>query len=132
MRASATRRKGLAHSLVAGHHALIADEPESHGGTDTGPRPTELLAMSLAGCTAITLEMYAERKGWDVGDVVVDVDCEIGKGERPMRYDVTIKVREGLSEEQLERLGEIACKCPVYRVLTGDVEINETVETLPA
>ena len=81
MKASAKRRKGYAHSLTAGHHTLIADEPRDKGGTDTGASPMQLLALSLAGCTAITIEMYAERKGWDVGDVEVEVDYELGKGE---------------------------------------------------
>ena len=85
MKASAKRRNGYAHSLTAGHHTLIADEPRDKGGTDTGASPMQLLALSLAGCTAITIEMYAERKGWDVGDVEVEVDYELGKGELPRR-----------------------------------------------
>jgi putative redox protein len=128
MRVSANRRKGYAHSLTAGHHTLIADEPPEHGGTDTGPRPTQLLALSLASCTAITIEMYANRKGWDVGDVEVEVDYELGEGELPTRYDLLIKLAEGLSDEQIKRLREIAGRCPVHRALTGQVEISDQVE----
>ena len=68
MRVVARRREGYAHDVeIEGGHSLISDEPESVGGTDTGPSPTRLLAASLAACTAITVEMYADRKGWDVG-----------------------------------------------------------------
>jgi putative redox protein len=125
MRVSANRRKGYAHSLTAGHHTLIADEPPAQGGTDTGPRPTQLLALSLASCAAITIEMYADRKGWEIGDVEVEIDYELGEGELPTRYDVVIKLPEGLSDEQIERLRVIAGKCPVHRALTGHVEIND-------
>ena len=127
MKVSARRRKGYAHSLTAEHHTLIADEPPSVGGTDTGPRPTQLLALSLAACTAVTVEMYAERKGWDVGDVVVDVDYELDpKGTS--RFDVTVQIPGEITDEQLEKLGMIACKCPVHRILTGDVQITDRVE----
>jgi len=126
VRVSARRRKGYAHSLTAEHHTLIADEPPSVGGTDTGPRPTQLLALSLAACTAVTVEMYAERKGWDVGDVVVDVDYELDpKGTS--RFDVTVQIPGEVTDEQLEKLKAVACKCPVHRVLTGDVQITDDV-----
>jgi putative redox protein len=126
VKVSARRRKGYAHSLTAEHHTLIADEPPSVGGTDTGPRPTQLLALSLAACTAVTVEMYAERKRWDVGDVVVDVDYELDpKGTS--RFDVTVQIPGEVTDEQLEKLKAVACKCPVHRVLTGDVQITDDV-----
>jgi putative redox protein len=128
VKATAKRRKGYAHSLTVGHHTLIADEPEDQGGSDAGPSPPQLLALSLASCTAITLEMYADRKGWEVGELEVEVDYEFGEHELPTRYDVAIKIPAELSDEQIERLRAIAGKCPVHRALTGDVEINDTVE----
>jgi putative redox protein len=131
MKASAKRRKGYAHGLTVGHHTLIADEPVDKGGTDTGPAPSQLLALSLASCTAVTIEMYADRKGWDVGDLEVEVDYEVRKGEAPRRYDVMLKFPEDLSDEQVERLREIASKCPVHRALTGTVEITDQVERVP-
>jgi putative redox protein len=132
MKVGAKRRKGYAHSLTVGHHSLIADEPRDKGGTDAGPSPAQLLALSLASCTAITIEMYANRKGWDVGDLEVEVDYEFGEGEVPTRYDVVLKLPEDLSGEQVERLRVIAGKCPVHRALIGNVEITDQVERVAA
>ena len=127
MRVTARRRAGYAHSLTAGHHTLIADEPEDRGGRDTGPSPTQLLALSLAACTAITIEMYADRKKWEVGQVEVAVDYELNP-KATSRFDVVLKLPAELSEEQIEVLRTIAGKCPVHRVLTGEVEITDKVE----
>jgi putative redox protein len=130
MRVSAKRRKGFAHSLTAGRHTLVADEPHDEGGTDTGPRPSQLLALSLAGCTAITIEMYADRKGWDVGEIEVEVNYELTPREDRARYDVVIKFPDSLSDEQVERLLVVAHKCPVHRTLRGEVEINDRAERM--
>ena len=127
MKVTARRRKGYAHSLTVRHHTLIADEPERRGGSDTGPSPTELLALSLAACTAITVEMYAERKEWDLGAVAVEVDYEL-QPKATSRFDVVLKVPEGISDEQAEQLRAIAGKCPVHRTLTGEVEITDRIE----
>jgi putative redox protein len=125
---SARRRKGFAHSLTARHHALVADEPQDKGGADSGPTPEELLALSLASCAAITVEMYAERKGWDVGTLEVDVDYEPSERGSATRFKVVIKAPVELAEDQLERLQVIAGKCPVHRALIGEVEISDRVE----
>jgi putative redox protein len=127
VKVSARRRKGYAHTATFEHHTLITDEPQEAGGADTGPRPTALLAMSLAACTAITVEMYANRKQWDVGDLEVEVDYDLDP-QATSRFDVTLKLPAELSEEQRARLREIAGKCPVHRVLVGDVEITDRVE----
>ena len=84
--------------------------------------------MSLASCTAITLEMYADRKGWDVGPV--EVECEYSPAERgcPTRFSLIIRLAEGLSQEQVDRLMVIAAKCPVHRTLDGEVMFDERVE----
>jgi putative redox protein len=76
--------------------------------------------------------MYADRKGWDVGDLEVEVDYEFGEGEVPTRYDVILKLPEGLSDEQVERLRVVAGKCPVHRALIGEVEITDVVERAAA
>jgi putative redox protein len=124
---SARRRKGYAHSLTVRHHTLVADEPESAGGADTGPSPTELLALSLASCTAITVEMYADRKGWDLGAVEVEVDYE-SEASVPKSYDVVVKVPGEVSDEQLERLKVITGRCPVHRALAGEIPIDDRIE----
>ena len=79
MKVVARRREGFAHEVeIEGGHTLLVDEPARVGGTDTGPSPGRLLAASLAACTAITIEMYAERKGWEIG-------ADRGRGRRHLR-----------------------------------------------
>jgi putative redox protein len=126
-KATARRTEGYAHALSIRSHELTADEPESAGGTDTGPNPQELLAASLASCTAITIEMYAGRKGWELGAVEVEVDYS-SDAPGHARFDVLIKIPEPLPDEQAQRLQEIAGKCPVHRALTGEVEISDRIE----
>ena len=128
---SARRRKGYAHSLTYGRHTLIADEPPEQGGTDAGPAPTAMLAMSLASCCAITLEMYAARKGWDLGNVEVEVGYELND-DNVSRFEVHVTIPAALSDEQLERLHAIAGRCPVHRALIGDVEITDRIASVPA
>ena len=130
MRATARRRRthSFQHDVRVRDHHVSADEPLETGGDDTAPSPQELLAASLASCTAITLEMYAERKGWDVGPV--EVDCEYTPAERgcPTRFGLTVRLPDGLSEDQVQRLMQIAAKCPVHRTLDGEVMFDERVE----
>jgi putative redox protein len=124
MRVAARRIDGYAHAVdIEGGHSLVLDEPPEKGGTDTGPRPTQLLAAGLAACTAITVEMYAERKGWELGTVEVDVDFAYEK-EVPVRFELALRVGAELSEEQRERLLVIASKCPVHRVLASEAQIT--------
>ena len=130
MKVGAKRRKGYAHSLTAGRHTLIVDEPEDEGGADTGPTPSQLLALSLASCTAITIEMYAGRKGWDVGNLEVEVDYGPRPREGPARFEVTVKLAKELPDDQAESLLTVASKCPVHRLLKGEVEIEDRVERL--
>ncbi len=130
MRVVARRIDGFAHEIDIGEgHTLVVDEPSERGGTDTGPRPTQLLAASLAGCTAITVEMYADRKGWDVGSVEVEVDLTYD-GVMPSNYLVALKLPGELSDEQRARLLVIAAKCPVHKLLVGDasVTVSERLE----
>ena len=130
MRATARRRRthSFQHDVRVRDHHVSADEPLETGGDDTAPSPQELLAASLASCTAITLEMYAERKGWDVGPV--EVDCEYTPAERgcPTRFGLIVRLPDGLSEDQIQRLMQIAAKCPVHRTLDGEVMFDERVE----
>jgi putative redox protein len=129
MRASAKRSgKGFEHNVGIRTHGLTADEPKNRGGADTGPSPEELLAASLASCTAVTMEMYAKRKGWDIGEVLVDVEFEPAQRGSPTRFEVVVHLPESLPQEQRERLMQIAAKCPVHRTLEGEAIFDERVE----
>lgn len=128
----ANRSLGYAHDVeIEGGHVLRIDEPTAAGGTDTGPSPTRLLAASLAGCTAITIEMYAERNGWEVGQVEVDVDVEYRDGA-PLSFAVTLRLPSELSDEQRKRLLVVAGKCPVHKLIAGETEVTiaDKIETL--
>jgi putative redox protein len=129
MRAIARRENGkFTHQVEIRDHHLTADEPEHHGGDDSGPSPQELLAASLASCTAITMEMYAHRKGWDIGEVVVDVDYEPAQRGSPTKFAMEVRLPKELPEDQREKLMHIAAKCPVHRTLEGEVMFDERVE----
>jgi len=129
MRAVARRNGGkLVHEVTIREHELTADEPKEQGGDDEGPSPQELLAASLASCTAITMEMYAQRKGWDVGDMTVDVDYEPAQRGSPTRFNMVVRMPKELPEEQRLKLMQIAAKCPVHRTLEGEVMFDEKVE----
>jgi putative redox protein len=123
VRIVARRREGYAHEVELEGHDLRVDEPPEAGGTDTGPRPTQLLGASLAGCIAITVEMYAQRKGWDVGPVEVDVEMSY-EGPVPTGFEVGLKLPGPLDAEQRRKLLVIATKCPVHRVLAGEAHVN--------
>jgi putative redox protein len=131
--AVARRRDGYEHEIEIREHRLIADETQEDGGGDSGPRPTELLAAALASCTAITLEMYANRKQWELGKVEVAVDFETPTRESPAGFAVRIRTPADLSDEQREKLLAIAAKCPVHRTLAAqDVKIDDELETIEA
>jgi len=129
MKATA-RRDGttLRHSVQVRDHQLTVDEMLDQGGEDTGPDPQELLAVSLASCTAITIEMYAARKGWDIGHVEVAVEYTPAERGCPTKFELVIRLPDDLPEEHAERLRVIAAKCPVHRTLDGEVMFQERVE----
>ena len=128
MRAVARQRENYTHDVKTGEHSITVDEPEEQGGDDLGPSPQELLAAALASCTAVTMEMYARRKGWDTSGLAVD--CRYTPAERGCvtQFDLVLKMPAHLDEEQIERLQVIAAKCPVHRTLEGEVMFNERVE----
>jgi putative redox protein len=128
----ARRSLGFAHDVeIEGGHTIRVDEPAAAGGSDSGPSPTRLLAASLASCIAITIEMYAERKGWDVGAVEVDVDVEY-EGFAPTSFAVTLRLPVELGDEQRQRLLAVARKCPVHKLLAGEtaVTVSDEIEAL--
>jgi putative redox protein len=108
-------------TISVGHHEVPCDEPVSRGGADAGPSPSGLLLAALAGCTSITLRMYADRKGWDLGQVQVSV--KLMRRNDAERIERTIQLGRELAPEQLARLLEIAEKTPVTRKLKQGVEI---------
>ena len=128
MKATATRADGFRHTVKIRHHELTSDEPVAAGGGDDGPSPQELLAASLASCTAITMEMYAKRKGWDVSGMAVDVDYSPAERGCPTKFELVMKLPAHLTEDQVEKLQVIAAKCPVHRTLEGEVFFEERVE----
>jgi putative redox protein len=129
---------GFAQTIRARRHRFAADEPASYGGTDTGPSPYELLLASLGACTSMTLRMYADRKEWPLEAVRVLLahdrvhakDCDVctdderQRGGQIDRIERKIDVLGELSDEQRQRLLEIAEKCPVHRTLEGTIRIS--------
>lgn len=120
--------------IVAAGHALVADEPAALGGGDAGPGPYELLLASIGACKAITLRMYADRKGWALERAVLSLrhdrrhadDCEEcdDPGARLDHIDVEIQLIGDLDGAQRARLLEIADRCPVHRTITGEVRFS--------
>jgi putative redox protein len=129
MKATARREGGgLRHTVQIGEHQITVDEPQLAGGEDSGPDPRELLAASLASCTAITMEMYAARKGWDIGNIEVDVEYTPADKGSTTKFQLVLRLPADLPEEQVERLSVIAAKCPVHRALDGEVMFQERIE----
>jgi putative redox protein len=124
----ARRRDGYAHEVeIEGRHRVLVDEPTEAGGADSGPSPTRLIAAGLASCVAITVEMYAARKGWALGDLEVEVEVEYERYV-PSAFDIALRLPEGLDEAQRERLLKIAAKCPVRRILAEETAVSERLE----
>ena len=121
-------------NISVGRHRLRADEPTSAGGQDAAPTPYDLLLAALGACKAMTVRMYAKRKGWPLQGVQLSLshgkvhaeDCANcdGAGSLIDQIDVEIKLRGELSAEQRRILLAIAEKCPVHRTLTSEVRIR--------
>ena len=123
--------------LSNGRHSFVADEPLSAQGTDLGPSPYELLLGSLAACKAMTVRMYAERKGWPLTGMEIEMshqkvksaDYPQSTGNTPFVDVIEAKMRflGDLYGEQIERLREISERCPVHRTLLGEIAIHSLV-----
>jgi len=101
---------------------LTADEPPAVGGDDAGPTPMEYILAGLGSCKAITLQMYAERKGWPLEQVAVELSYEAHQGEYLIEAQLTL--HGDLDEAQRQRLREISDRCPVHKMLTASVQIQ--------
>lgn len=110
--------------LTTNTNTIIADEPEDTGGKGVGFSPKELLAASLGSCKAITIKMYANRKGWLLKEAVVTVNFQQNIETNTSYLEARIELEGDLSEEQKERLFTIAKKCPVHKLLESSMEIT--------
>ena len=119
--------------ITTGNHGLVGDEPAPHG-QDLGPNPFDFLLVSLGTCVAMTLRMYADRKGWDLQKVEVELDqsrihakdckdCESEEGYIHL-IDKRLKFTGNLSPQQRQRLLEISEKCPVQKTLTHEIRVK--------
>jgi len=136
---------GEAHyrtEMLANGFPLIGDEPVDVGGTNQGPTPYEYLLAALGACTVMTLRMYADHKEWPLEEASVRLEhekihaedcrhCETQKGKVD-RITRQLTVRGALSEEQRQRLLEIAGRCPVYRTLKGEIAVESSLEPAPS
>ncbi|OAV44214.1 alpha/beta fold hydrolase [Lewinella sp. 4G2] len=130
--------EGFTTEVMVRQHQLIADEPEKIGGNDYGPGPYELVSAGLGACTAMTIQMYARRKKWPVEEVEVHIDHRKDyptdlqeveeKAGKVDLFERTIVLRGDLTEEQLQRLLEIADRCPVHRTLHEAVTVTTTLK----
>jgi putative redox protein len=132
-----TKIDGFRTEVSAGNHAFLADEPLSVGGTDTGPTPYDLLSAALATCTSITLRMYARLKNIELRSATVAVrhgrvhaedcgDCESATGKID-EFQRVLTLDGDLTEEQRQRMLEIADRCPVHKTLHGEIKVRTTL-----
>lgn len=129
MRLTASARRvgdGLRNVVVVdGRHTIVTDEPESLGGTNAGPAPHALLPAALASCVSTMIAMYAQARGWELGEIEVDVDYDTGV--KPRTVDVEVRIPAALSPGQLARLERVAETCPVRRALESEFEFQERI-----
>ncbi|HMK86715.1 MAG TPA: OsmC family protein [Steroidobacteraceae bacterium] len=116
-----------AQQIVSGRHRLTADEPIARGGSDSGVEPHELLLASLGACTSITLRMYAGRKGWELGKITVGLRYTAPTDDRKAHIDRRLSFSKPLTDEQIQRLTEIAGKTPVTRMLLPGADIDTSI-----
>lgn len=116
----------LQQVIEIGPHRLLTDAPVDAGGEASGPAPHDLLAAALAACTTLTVNLYARRKGWKLDEVLVSV--QHGQEGAAYGFQRSIRLLGELSEEERERLLDIANKCPVHKTLSGQIAIRTVLE----
>jgi putative redox protein len=132
MKATARRAgNGLKHEVdVNGRHTIFTDEPKSLGGSDEAPAPHELLAATLASCVATMIAMYAQNRGWEIGETAVEVDYD--PDSIPRHFDTVLRLPSDLTLEQRRRLERVAETCPVRRALEAGFAFEERTVTARA
>ena len=112
-------------SIDGGRHVIITDEPVQLGGGDTAPAPHELFPAALASCISTTIAMYAHSRGWEIGDVRVDVDYD--HRSTPRRFAIELHLDPSLPEDRVARLAKVAASCPVRRAIESGIVFDERV-----
>lgn len=114
----------LAEAKMRNHFAVI-DEPVDLGGDDNAPTPVEYLLTAIGGCVSITLRMYSERKGWNIGEITVKVSQKEELTTEGVKKSLVeeISFEKEITEEQRIKLLEIAGKCPVAKMVKGETPI---------
>jgi len=115
-------------TVQARQHRFFVDEPDAVGGGDRAAKPGELLAGALGSCTAITLRMYADRKGWPLAGVLVAVDYEAASAARRGQFMCRLRLDGNLDAAQRSRLLEIAARCPVHRLLAAGADVATSLD----
>jgi len=115
---------------VNGRHTIVTDEPQRIGGTDLGPAPHELLAATLASCIATMIAMYAQNRGWNLGETSVEVDYD--PDSVPRRFAIDIHLPNDITTNQQRRLHRVAETCPVRRALEAGFAFEERMVTTHA
>lgn len=127
--------KGLQQEIKAGKHSLRADAGTDIGGNDSGPNPHELMLSALGACTSMTLQLFAQRRGWELESVTVELNEETVEnpelpGKKMPKITRKVAVTGNLNAEQLESLKQIADKCPIHKLLTESKQIVTSLEAL--
>lgn len=127
---SLNSRDAFKTAIKASGFDLIADEPVSIGGTDEGPTPGDYLCVALASCKTITLRMYVQRKQWEVGEIAVDVSlAKVDGSAAPTHiFNCEVSVSNPITDEQKQRLVQIAKACPISKLLSKCAEVVTVIK----
>lgn len=124
-----SNRNYLAEAKMRNHYVTI-DEPLDQGGDDNGPTPVEYLLTAIGACVSITLRMYAERKGWDIGKITVNVYLKEESIKDGVKKSIVeeISFEKEITDEQRVKLLNIAGKCPVAKMVKGETSVTSEIK----